>query len=375
MDSKEWFHTQCKKCYYRGHDLLSKRHILSFDFDDTLVYNDMWTKGDNGGKIMPNVKDKLNELYINFDIVIFTNQNGILKGKISHEQLQSKIDTFIGDIGIPLTVFYSIDKDNFRKPNIGMYDLCMSFSKGRYIEYYCGDAAGRVNDGSKSDFSASDLYFANNANIVFKTPEEVFLNSDQMILADRKVKALELYSGDIWYNGKLTNSRRLFDVDHIDNIDIPDFDVSKRVLIIMVGPQGSGKSTLSKEISELYDFDIINNDTLKSRRLIDKRFKELHNKCNGIIIDNTNNIESIREYWLSLCKDWNKYVIHIDIEKINSMYLCKYREFCSEISIPSVAIHTYYKRFEEPDCNKDIVLYKYNKAIVSESINFKIRFY
>jgi len=390
MDSIEWFHTPCKKCYYIGYDFLGKRPIVSFDFDDTLVYNDIWTKGDNGGKIMPNVKDKLNELYFNFDIVIFTNQNGIMKGKITHEQLQLKIDKFINDIGIPLTVFYSIDKDNFRKPNIGMYDLCMSFSNGQCIEYYCGDAAGRVNDGSKSDFSASDLFFANNANIVFKTPEEVFFNSEQMILADRKVKALELYSGDIWDNGKLANSRQLFDVDHIDSIDIPDFDLSKRVLIVMVGSQGSGKSTLSKEISELYDFDIVNNDTLKSKRLIDKRFKELQNKCNGIIIDNTNNIESIREYWFSLCKDWNQYVIHIDIEKIHSMYLCKYREFCSgisipsvsipsvsipSVSIPSVAIHTYYKRFEEPDCNKDIVLYKYNKAIVSESINFKIRFY
>ena len=182
MDSIEWFHTPCKKCYYIGYDFLGKRPIVSFDFDDTLVYNDIWTKGDNGGKIMPNVKDKLNELYFNFDIVIFTNQNGIMKGKITHEQLQLKIDKFINDIGIPLTVFYSIDKDNFRKPNIGMYDLCMSFSNGQCIEYYCGDAAGRVNDGSKSDFSASDLFFANNANIVFKTPEEVFFNSEQMFI-------------------------------------------------------------------------------------------------------------------------------------------------------------------------------------------------
>ena len=374
MNNNYWFHTPCHKCFYRGNDLLGERAIVSFDFDDTLVYNSI-NVSDNSGKIMPNVKDKLNELYINYDIVIFTNQNGIMKGKITHEELQSKIDKFINDIGIPLTVFYSIDKDNFRKPNISMYDLCMSFSNGQCIEYYCGDAAGRVNGGSKSDFSASDLYFANNANIVYKTPEEVFLNSEQMILTDRKVKALELYSGDIWDNGKLVNSRPLFDVDHIDNIDIPDFDVSKRVLIVMIGPQGSGKSTLSKEISELYDFDIVNNDTLKSKRLIDNRFKELQNNCNGIIIDNTNNKESIREYWFSLCKDWNKYVIHIDIEKIHSMYLCKYREFCSRIYIPPVAIHTYYKRFEEPDCNKDTVLYKYNKAIVSESINFNIRFY
>jgi len=367
-----WFHTPCQKCFYRGNDLLGKRAIVSFDFDDTLVYNSI-NVSDSSGKIMPNVKDKLKELSINFDIVIFTNQNGIMKGKITHEELQSKIDKFISDIGISLCVFYSIDKDNFRKPYIGMYNLCMSFCKGQSIEYYCGDAAGRLNKFGK-DFSITDLYFANNANIKFKTPEEVFLNSDQMILANRPLKSLELYTSDIWKHGKLTNGRSLFDVDHIDDIEIPDFDISKRVLILMIGPQSSGKSTLSKEISELYDFNIINNDTLQNKRLVNKQFKELQMNCNGIIIDNTNNKNSIREHWLSLCKDWNKYVIHIDIPKLQSIYLCKYREFCSNISIPSVAIHTYYKRFEEYD-KKDIVLYKYYKPIVSNQINFDFRYY
>ncbi len=66
-----WFHTPCQKCFYRGNDLLGKRAIVSFDFDDTLVYNSI-NVSDSSGKIMPNVKDKLKELSINFDIVIFT---------------------------------------------------------------------------------------------------------------------------------------------------------------------------------------------------------------------------------------------------------------------------------------------------------------
>ena len=54
----------------------------------------------------------------------------------------------------------------------GMFDLMISLLNPINVEYYCGDAAGR-----KGDFSRSDLYFANNCNILFKTPEEVFTDS------------------------------------------------------------------------------------------------------------------------------------------------------------------------------------------------------
>lgn len=372
MIYNKWISTKCNKCFYNIDKSIGKRSIVSFDFDDTLVYSDIY-KSNNSGKIMPNVKCKLCELYLQYDIVIFSNQNGINKGKITHIELQSKFDKFMDEIEIPLSIFYSIDNDKYRKPNIGMYELCLTLSDNICIEYYCGDAAGRINK-SRNDFSASDLYFANNSNIIFKTPEEVFLNCEEITLANRQVKALELYKSDIWKHGKLINNRSLFEYDHIDDIEIPDFDISNKVLIIIVGPQSSGKSTLSKEISELYNFNIINNDTLQNKRLVEEHFKEIEFNCNGIIVDNTNYKYSIREHWISLCNNWNKYIIHIDIPKLQSIYLSKYREFYSNIHIPTVAIHTYYKRFEEIN-NENVITHKYIKPIVSNNINFNLRFY
>ena len=52
---------------------------------------------------------------------------------------------------------------------VGMFELMKSILKPIDVVYYCGDAAGRLND-----FSRSDLYFANNCEVKFKTPEEIF---------------------------------------------------------------------------------------------------------------------------------------------------------------------------------------------------------
>ena len=58
--------------------------------------------------------------------------------------------------------------DKYRKPNIGMWE---TLSKMIDIKsaFYIGDAAGR-----KGDFSDSDLKFAENIEIQFYVPEEIF---------------------------------------------------------------------------------------------------------------------------------------------------------------------------------------------------------
>ena len=59
-----------------------------------------------------------------------------------------------------------------------MYNLCISLFKVKIL-YFCGDASGRERT---KDFSATDLYFANNCSIPYYTPEQIFLEKNMTFL-------------------------------------------------------------------------------------------------------------------------------------------------------------------------------------------------
>ena len=275
----DWLNKQT--CYYfidcDTKDTNNTNEFIAFDFDDTLV--DLKTKN-----ILDNVLNTLTKLYnTGYRLVIFSNQMGISKKKTTHKEIRDIFMKFRKHINIPIHIFYSIDTDIYRKPNIGMYNLFTELYNNN-IKYYCGDAAGR-----KKDFSASDLYFANNSGLEFKTPEEVFYNKIPKYLADRDTPKLELYKKDIWKDGKLDNPRKLFNIYNIEKYKLcPKLDTSKKILVIIIGPPGVGKSSLSKVLSEKYNLKIINNDSyvnIKQTKIMFDKYKK-EEDTNGIIIDN-----------------------------------------------------------------------------------------
>ena len=93
-----WISSESGTCFHNFivegdiyHQLLKKRPVVGFDFDDTLV--DLKTR-----EILPNVIEKLKTLYETCDIVIFSNQLGVKRGKVTNKGIQNVFDTFIGAV-------------------------------------------------------------------------------------------------------------------------------------------------------------------------------------------------------------------------------------------------------------------------------------
>lgn len=177
--SNSWLHF-AKSCYifiYRGGGEPNRR-MAAFDLDGTLIRPksnkriprsatdwelfSVWTKV----KLQQilNAKDKLR-------FVIFTNQNGVGMNIVPLEEIQERIELVMKKIDIPGIVFVSTEKDEFRKPRTGMFQLynkCFNGSETLLMEdsFYCGDAVGYP---SHSD---ADIKFASKLGLPFLPPEK-----------------------------------------------------------------------------------------------------------------------------------------------------------------------------------------------------------
>lgn len=325
-------------CYYRLSSKLDDNlKIAMFDFDGTLVFP---LKGYH--PINPQIKGKLHEFKDRgYHLVIFSNQHGVFKGKTTISAVQERMDNFMEHVGLGehFSAFYSTAKDYYRKPLTGMYSLFLELMGNPTINYsksfYIGDASGR-----KGDFSDSDLNFAHNISCLygqlrFCTPEKWLGLDETSIMKQDKYQTENLLNIPV-------EKQYPF---------IPD---NTRSMIILTGPQGSGKSIYASYYANNYDFQTVSGDLLKTKGKIVKQVKTFCNQGLCLTIDKTNPSRADRDEWIHLAKThgYKVYIIFIDVPKLVSRHMVQVRQHKngpSSSHIPDIAIHKYYKNLEKPE--------------------------
>lgn len=331
--------------------------LAIFDMDDTIIRTKSSKKfpldKDDWQFWHKEVPKKLQKLYMdNYKIIIVTNQAGITKGKTNLNDIIEKFKNIKNKVNIPMDIYICSDNDNYRKPMTDVWDFILKNNNLKNYDiidnadittiktvskktFYCGDAVGR-----KGDFSATDRLFAENAGIRFYTPEEIFLEDFN------KEKYKNTYK-----NIKLK--------EHLSDNDYPIFsDIIKKNIIINVGAQASGKSTISK-INKYKDYIILNNDTMKSKKKLEKTFNEIIEKGGNIIIDNTNPKSETRKYYIDIAKK-NGYIVYcyfFDFDKLFIKHMNCLRVQCNhgkEKHIPDIAYNIFYKNLEIPKQSENI---------------------
>ena len=308
--------------------------VACFDIDHTII------KPKNNRKF-PRDKDdwefyyneitinKLNELSKDYNIIFFTNQS-----KLKNEFIE-KIQDILNLLKLNISVFISYQKDNYRKPCLGMWNLLKDNLEDINLleSFYCGDAAGRpeIKKIRKKDFSDSDIAFAYNIGIKFYVPEQFFLKQE-VIIPDKS---------NFDYNKYLTNK------------EIKLKASTKKEMIIMIGFPGCGKSYLSKQIG----YEIINQDNLKNKKKCLKETEKLMKLDKSLIIDNTNyNVDKRKDYIL-LAKKYNYFIRSIVID--NSIEFCQHMNsfrsnYHKKKQIPIVVYRTINKYYEKPTKDEGI---------------------
>jgi len=301
-----------------------------FDLDDTLITTISGKKSfmtnENDWKFLfPNTVSKLYDFYSKkYNIIIVTNQGWIKNSDINLNKFKSKIEQIEKKINIPFSIYVFPYNDIFRKPHPTVFHKKIFHKKS----FYCGDAYD-----STERFSDTDLKLAFNLGIQFYT-EKMFTNN---------------------YYTKITIKNINYPINQYEYISKEYvFELNKylkKEFIIMVGYQGSGKSTISKNILNIYDMCYVNADTKKD---YDKQIiKSILNK-EHIIIDNTNMNNEIRTKLIDYVRNNKEYYVRVINMKCSierSIHNMHYRSYTNYVNnniiiplIPKVAYNVIKKK-------------------------------
>jgi bifunctional polynucleotide phosphatase/kinase len=328
--------------------------IASFDLDQTLIgtmSGKKFSKNSTDWKWMfPIVKQKLYSFHKKgYDIIIATNQAGIGSSVAKLNEFKNKMQNIETDIltsypGMKFRIYCMIHKDIHRKPYPTIFE---NMQIDRNVSFYCGDGAGR-----KNDHTSTDIKFAYNLRLIFRTPENLFLGN-------RMSRGILNYAINPYSKDVLDAKPYEYTVNH---------DM-KPELILMVGLPGSGKSHIARTIIDQYcvsrnNIVSVSLDQLKTKNKMFKLIKAQANKNVSILVDNTNLEPETRAEIIDIVKTINKkyYVraIHVNTSMERCLHNDYYRYYVNYRTDPKLVPEFVYKimrkKFVKPSLDEKIDL-------------------
>ena len=331
--------------------------MAAFDMDSTLIVPKSGAKFPaNRGDwrwMWPEVTSMLKRLHgLGYKIVIFSNQNGISKGKQNQGDITGKIQDMCANIDLPIQAFCASAGDKYRKPSPEMFRLyCQKYNGGVEVDltksFYIGDAAGRPINWApkkKADHGAGDRKFAANARLPFQTPEEFFLQEDAVAFHWRTIDPSEVLSRYESANGAAQAKVEAF------NAVLKSIGHSQE-LILMIGIPASGKSTFAIRYLESKGYVRANRDLMGTMPKCLAAVKAALSSGKSAVVDNTNPSTSAREPFISLAKKSGVRVRALFMETPETLadHCNLFRErFNGTKRIPDIAYNMYRKNFEAP---------------------------
>jgi bifunctional polynucleotide phosphatase/kinase len=324
--------------------------IASFDMDGTLIATKSGNKFSTGRTDWkwwhPKVPTKLKELHKSgYKLVIFSNQGGVGKGKVSAKDIKGKVEDIIAELGLPMMAFLATGEDKWRKPSASMWDHFVKHHNGGVKvdtkdSFYCGDAAGRPkawdgNAKTKKDFSCSDRKFAHNVGLPFKTPEMCFLGQQDVAFEWGSIDPTTIPKDKTAYEGDLASD--------------------SQEMIISVGFPASGKSTFTKRHLEPKGYVRINQDSLKTKSACFKAARAAVAEGKSVVIDNTNPSAAARAEYIAIAKEHNIPVrcFFFRTSRDLAEHLNVFRENVYGVKhVPGVGYNMYKKHFKEPSLDE-----------------------
>ena len=368
---------------YQSPGFVPRTRIAGFDMDWTLIRTKSGrvfpTSPDDWTLFHDHVVPRVQALYAEgYAICVFTNQEGVSKGRVTAEALVKKFAAVGAALGVPVLCQAATHNDGFRKPRVGMWtrletewQAAHGVVVDRAASLYVGDAAGRPSienthrKGKRTaDFHDADYKFALNLGVGhFAVPEECFatgetvpdrstwrLHAPHAFVPATLVTPVDNYRAlvehafagcDAWVRDKN------HDMDE-DDVATPILDPKTVALWLCVGPPAAGKSTFCATHAPAVTR--INQDTLKTRARCLKQARAQLAAGKPCIVDGTHRDAAARALYVRVAEEAQVpcYCLWFDRTKDEAMHLNALRMLTGGAHVPAVALHTYFKRYQVP---------------------------
>jgi DNA 3'-phosphatase len=182
--AKEWH--QQNTCFYLQGDVSKHKEgsvrIAAFDFDNTLVKFHNTSVSTLEEPLYQSIPMILEDYYKNgWIVVIFSNQK---YPPSQYNKIKQRFMKFIKYLTFYPWIFIATQDDKYRKPSPNMFDLFLeklvesepelSDQPVSSVSFYCGDASGPEDSNPEYRWSDSDRRFAENIQLNYYRPDEVF---------------------------------------------------------------------------------------------------------------------------------------------------------------------------------------------------------
>lgn len=296
------------------------------------------------------------------DILIYSNQGSLNNNSDQLESFKNKVSVVMNKIkgscsheNTRIEFFAALGKHNkYRKPMI--FGLTELFDVSGYSEIFmCGDAAGR-----SQDFSDTDYKFLLNIKMFYTEIRCRFLVPEELVFDISENLPKKIHNPDICsieYPPVMIQEPRKITAD----------DLKGKRLIIMCGRQGSGKSYL--ELPK--EFKVV---TYKDKKGTHNKVSKLLASGNKVRVDGTFPSSGTRDQFAGLVKSDEVLIIYIRSSDDTCKHNRLYREnYLDEPVIPSIAVSMFTKNFEKP--TKNVIEIDHRDRFISSDIWYNMYYY
>lgn len=325
---------------YGNTSIINGSTLFAFDLDHTIIkpQSGKFCKTALDWEFVQGMEISVREISKHYPVAIFTNQGGVSAGKVSISEVIARIGTVVQMLSDNIIVFIGLSP-RYCKPSPKLYEkLIYGYAPEITRGFYIGDASD--ND---VDFSDTDYRFAKNVGLEY-IPVEVFRTIPMTVDYIARLSAVAVrrelprvnVRGYIVADGQLT---------------VPT--MHPRVLAILVGPPGCGKSTYAKTLSG-DGWRVVSRDALRQPTAVQalRAVKAAIPKEGPvhIIIDATHPDAKSREAYLTLAKAQNMKTCAVvfDVPIAVAKQMNRARCISGGNYVPEIAYGAFLKRYQAP---------------------------